>query len=151
MRIARSLTTALFGAALALSSLSAQVPDSSAGVKAVIAAETAWWKGEVTGDTSAMAPFMAPEYVAVDPGHGALDRQGLLRMIGPTAAGDTEEVGNWHLMDYGTTIVAVADYITIHQGQTNRSMIFDTWMNRGGKWQVVFGVIAAVPAPAVGQ
>ncbi|MFI5210222.1 MAG: nuclear transport factor 2 family protein [Gemmatimonadales bacterium] len=151
MRFARSVTLVIFGVALTHHPLPAQVADSSAGVKAVLAAETAWWKGEVTGDTTAMAPFMAPDYVAVDPGQGALDRQGLLGMIGPTGAGDTEEVGNWRLMDYGTTIVAVADYITIHQGQTTRSMIFDTWINRGGKWQVVFGVIAALPGPAVGQ
>ncbi len=71
MHIARWLTTALFGAALALTSLSAQVPDSSAGVKAVLAAETAYWQGEMTGDTVAMARLMAPNYVVVYPGQGA--------------------------------------------------------------------------------
>ena len=79
MHIARWLTTALFGAALALTSLSAQVPDSSAGVKAVLAAETAYWQGEMTGDTVAMARLMAPNYVVVYPGQGAVDRRGLLR------------------------------------------------------------------------
>ncbi len=72
-------------------------------------------------------------------------------MIGPDTAGETEEIGNWHFMDYGSTIVAVADYVTVMQGQTSRSQVFDTWMNRGGRWQVVFGVIATVPGPAVGQ
>ena len=69
MHIARWLTTALFGAALALTSLSAQVPDSSAGVKAVLAAETAYWQGEMR-EIRRMARFMAPNYVVVYPGQG---------------------------------------------------------------------------------
>jgi len=151
MRIARSLTTALVGAGLALTSLSAQVPDSSAGVKAVLAAETAYWKAEMSGDTVVMARFMAPSYVVVYPGQGALDRPGLLAMIRPDTAGETEEIGNWHFMDYGSTLVAVADYVTVMQGQTQRSQVFDTWMRRETGWQVVFSVIAILPGTAAGQ
>lgn len=151
MHIARWLTTALFGAALALTSLSAQVPDSSAGVKAVLAAETAYWQGEMTGDTVAMARLMAPNYVVVYPGQGAVDRRGLLGMIRPDTAGETEEIGNWHFMDYGSTIVAVGDYVTVMQGQIGRSQVFDTWMKQGTGWQLVFSVSATVPGPAAGQ
>jgi uncharacterized protein DUF4440 len=151
MPIARPLTIALVGAALALTPLSAQVPDSSAGVKAVLAAETAYWKAEMSGDTVVMARLMAPNYVVVYPGQEALDRPGLLAMIRPDTAGETEEVGNWHFMDYGSTLVAVGDYVTVMEGQTQRSQVFDTWMKQGTGWQLVFSVIATVPGAGAGQ
>ena len=151
MRIASSPTIALFGAALAFAPLPAQVPDSSAGVKAVLAAETAFWQGEMTGDTVAMARLMAPNFVVVYPGQGAVDRPGLLGMIRPDTAGETEEIGNWHFMDYGSTIIGVGDYVTVMQGETQRSQVFDTWMKQGTGWQLVFSVVAAVPGAAPGQ
>jgi hypothetical protein len=151
MLIAHQSGVVLLGSVLALASISAQVPDTSAGVKAVLAAETAYWQGEMTGDTVAMARLMAPNYVAVYPGQGAVDRPGLLGMIRPDTAGETEEIGNWHFMDYGNTIVAVGDYVTVVQGQTSRSQVFDTWMKQATGWQVVFSVVAGIPNPPAGN
>lgn len=137
--------------AFALAPLVAQVPDSSKGVKAVMAAESAWWQAEMKGDTATMSRYMAPDYVSVYAGQGALDRAGTLAMTRADEPGETEEVGNWHLMDYGTTIVATASYITVEMGQTGPAMVFDTWMNRGKGWQVVFSVVADVPNSPAGN
>lgn len=151
MRNAHLAVVALFGLVVAVRSGTAQSADTSAGVKAVVAAETAYWKGEIAGDTVAMARFMAPGYVVVYPGQGALDRPGLLQMIRAAAAGETEEIGNWHFMDYGTTIVGVGDYVTVTAGQTSRFQVFDTWMKQGESWQVVFSVMATLPGATTGQ
>jgi len=151
MRNAFRAGIAVLGLVLAVRSGSAQTPDSSAGVKAVVAAETAYWQGEMTGDTTAMGRFMAPDYVIVYPGQGALDRHGLLAMSRPDTVGETEEIGNWHLMDYGTTIVAVGDYVSVIPGETLRYQVFDTWMRQGTGWQLVFSVIAGLPGTTTRQ
>lgn len=125
----------------------AQVTDSSSNVKAVMKAEQAWWKGEITGDTIPMARLMAPNYESFYNGHGA-DRGELLGMIRPTAAGEHEELSNWKIRDYGLTAVATADYRITQGDKIIRQMtVVDVWSRERGSWKLVFSTGASVSPP----
>ena len=126
----------------------AQVTDSSSNVKAVMKAEQAWWKGEITGDTIPMARLMAPNYESLYHGQGAVDRGTLLGMIRPDTAGEHEELSNWKIRDYGSTAVATAVYRITQDGKVIRHMtVIDVWSRERNTWKLVFSTGADVSPP----
>lgn len=94
----------------------AQVADSSANVRAVMRAEQAWWGGEIARYDTHDTPDGA-ELRILYPGQGAADRGELLAMIRPDTAGEHEELSNWRIRDYGSTVVATADYRITQDGK----------------------------------
>ena len=124
----------------------AQVVDSSANVKAVMAAEKAYWHGEITGDTAAMARVMAYDFERFHPDQGSIDRGQLLRMIRPTDPGGHEDLTNWKIRDYGTTVVVTVDYRESQGENTTQSSVTDVWARESGEWKLVFVTFTALPS-----
>ena len=129
----------------------AQAVDSSANVKAVMAAENAYWHGQITGDTAAMARVMAHDFESFYPGQGSIDRGQLLRMIRPTDPGGHEDLANWKIRDYGTTVVVTVDY-RVSQGEkpTSQSSVTDVWARESGEWKLVFATFSDIAPPSSG-
>ena len=126
----------------------AQVPDSSANVKAVMKAEQAWWRGEITGDTISMARLMAPNYESHPFGYEVVSRGEVLRMIRPDTAGEHEELSNWKIRDYGSTVVATMDYRLTRNDKTIAQVsVVDVWSRERGAWKLVFSTSARAALP----
>ena len=128
----------------------AQAVDSSANVKAVMAAENAWWHGEITGDTAAMARVMSHDFESFSPGYGSIDRGQLLRMIRPTDPGGHEDLANWKIRDYGTTVVVTVDYKVSQGEKTQQVSVTDVWARESGEWKLVFSTSVETAPPSSG-
>ncbi len=117
----------------------AQATDSSANVRAVMKSEQAWWEGEIKGDTIPMARLTAPNFESFYDGWPSSDRGELLGMIRPDTAGEHEELSNWKIRDYGSTVVATADYRVTQAGKPAQQMsVIDVWTRERGTWKLVF-------------
>ena len=127
--------------------VSAQVVDSSASVKAVMRAEQAWWKGEISGDTIPMARLMAPNYESYPFGYAPVNRNDALKMIRPDTAGEHEELSNWKIRDYGATVVVTVEYRVTQGGETRAWTVVDVWSRERSTWKLAFSTSARLSPP----
>lgn len=148
MRVVRILLVFIAASQLAFAGrpVLAQAVDSSANVRAVMKAEQAWWEGEIKGDTVPMARLMAPNFESFSAGQTSTNRGDLLRMIRPDTAGEHEDLSNWKVRDYGSTVVTTADYRVTQVGKLTRQTSFiDVWTRERNSWKLVFSANVDVP------
>ena len=132
----------------------APIADRAADEKTIKDGEAAWAEAVALGDTATVGRLLADDYRGVAPDGSTTDKKSELE---DTPSGPSRFVSNQmvevHVRFYGDTAVAQgADVWEKRDGEPRRGRYVwtDTWVKRGGHWQVVAGedlVVAEAGAP----
>ena len=105
----------------------------------IVESERQWAESVATGDTSTVERILADDFVGVDPKGRFYDK--------PKMISDTREAPKYFVSNrandvkirfYGDTAVAQGDETWERRsGERGRFVWTDTWVRRGGKWQIV--------------
>ena len=109
-------------------------------LKYICDSERAWAESVASGDTSAVKRILSDDFIGVDP-KGQLYRK-------PEMIADTAKAPNYfssnRLNDvivrfYGNMVVAQGSetWTRKKNGEVGRFVWTDTWLKRGGKWQII--------------
>jgi ketosteroid isomerase-like protein len=133
----------------------APAPDRAADEKTIKDGEAAWAEAVALGDTATVGRLLADDYRGVAPDGSTTDKKSELE---DTPSGPSRFVSNQlvevHVRFYGDTAVAQgSDVWEKRDGEPRRGRYVwtDTWVKRGGHWQVVAGedlVVADATPPA---
>ncbi len=129
----------------------APAPDRVADEKTIRDGEAAWAEAVALGDTAAVGALLADDYRGVAPDGSVTDKKSELE---ETRTGPSRFVSNqlveFHVRFYGDTAVAQgAEVWEKRDGEPRRGRYVwtDTWLRRGGRWQVVAAEDLAVAEP----
>jgi ketosteroid isomerase-like protein len=134
----------------------APAPDRAADEKVIRDGEAAWAEAVALGDTANVGRLLADDYRGVAPDGSTTDKKSELE---ETRSGPARFVSNQlveaHVRFYGDTAVAQGSEVwEKRDGEPRRGRYVwtDTWVRRGGHWQVVAAedlvVADATPAAA---
>lgn len=114
-------------------------PDYREAERYIVESERQWAESVATGDASAVERILADDFVGVDPKGKQYKKA---EMVADTRSAPKYFVSN-RLNDvkvrfYGDTAVAQGDETWERRsGERGRFVWTDTWVHRGGKWQIV--------------
>ena len=144
------LGAALIGAASpAAAKCTATGPHPTSILKYICDSEAAWAASVASGDTSVVSRILAEDFIGVDP-DGSQYRKA--QMVADTARAPTFFASN-HINDvivrfYGNMAIAQGSE-TWHRKKGSptdgRFVWTDTWLKRGGKWQIIASQDNRVP------
>lgn len=114
----------------------------------ICASERGWAESVATGNTATVKRILADDFIGVDP-KGELYRKA--EMVADTAkAGQyfsSNVIGDIFVRFYGNMAVAQgSETWTKKSGASGRWVWTDTWLKRGGQWQIVAAEDLEAPA-----
>ena len=109
-------------------------------LRQILAVEDQWKEAKRTGDTAVLGRVFADEFSNTDENGKTYTKAQWIAVLAP---GDptliTFKIEDAQIVSYGSnTATLTFTYTGTHKrGRTKRSRDTDTWVNRGGRWQVL--------------
>jgi len=129
---------------------SAQAPgelDYVAAEKYIIECATDWADSVVTGDISRRRVYFAEDFQGTWAGGERYDKAQVIKERGPSTVYVSNVIGPIEVRFLGSTAIAYGEETwTKTDGTSGRWVWTDTWMYRGGQWQIVAAQDNEVPS-----
>jgi hypothetical protein len=121
---------------------------------ALVAGERAWGQAYVAGDSTAARRLLADDFHGIDTSGAAYDKRQAIMEIetGPHSQSDRVDVIAVHF--YGDTAVIQAHEFVegpLPEAHPSDRVFSDTWIKRGGRWQIVAAEDMKVGLPTLPQ
>lgn len=146
-----ALLSSLLLGACAGSHLAGNAPRPSPAVVAgeVMAAERAWLNAYEQADAAAMSAILADEFIITFPNGRRQRRADVIARLATAASRGPVRYMTQGVEVHGSPPVVVLTGIVItERGQRqSRESYTDTWVWRGGRWQVLSSHLSAAPTP----